>query len=204
MVDNEGVRVRNIQAGLNDGGAHQHVKAALPEVHNNLLQARLAHAAVGGGDARLRHELADFRGNIVDVSHAVVHEEHLSFTHELAADCGGNLAVGARTDEGQHGVALLRRGGKGGGFANTGQRHFEGARDRGCAHGQHVHIGAHLLELFLVLHSKALFLVNDDQAQVLEYHAVREDAVGTNHHVHRAGCDFFGNLAGFLRLLEAG
>ena len=55
-----------------------------------------------------------------------------------------------------------------------------------------------------MLHAKALFLVNDDQAQVLEYHAVREDAVGTNHNVHRAGCDFFGNLAGFLRLLEAG
>ena len=75
---------------------------------------------MGGGDARLRHELADFRGNIVDVSHAVVHEKHLSFTHELTADCGGNLAVGARTDEGQHGVALLRRGGQGGGLANTG------------------------------------------------------------------------------------
>ena len=55
-----------------------------------------------------------------------------------------------------------------------------------------------------MLHAKALFLVNDDQAQVLEYHAVRENAVGTNHHVHRAGCDFFGNLAGFFRLLEAG
>ena len=27
--------------------------------------------------------------------------------------------------------------------------------------------------------------------------------MGTDHHVHRAGCDFFGNLAGFLRLLEA-
>ena len=55
-----------------------------------------------------------------------------------------------------------------------------------------------------MLHAKALFLVNDDQAQVLEHYAVREDAVGTDHHVHRAGCDFFGNLAGFLRLLEAG
>ena len=120
MIDNEGVRVRNIQAGLHDGRAHQHVKAALPEVHNNLLQARFTHAAVGGGDARLRHELADFRSNIVDISHAVVHEEHLSFTHELAADCGGNLAVGSGTDEGQHGMAFLRRGGKGGCLANTG------------------------------------------------------------------------------------
>ena len=120
VVHDERVRVRNIQARLNDGGADQHVKAALPEVHNNLLQARFAHAAVGGGDARLRHELADFGGNVVDVSHAVVHEEHLSFTHELAADCGGNLAVCSRTDEGQHGVAFLRRGGKGGGLTNTG------------------------------------------------------------------------------------
>ena len=75
---------------------------------------------MGGGDARLRHELADFGGNIVDVSHAVVHEENLSFTHDLAADRGGNLAVGTRADEGQHGVALLRRGGKGGGLTNTG------------------------------------------------------------------------------------
>ena len=55
-----------------------------------------------------------------------------------------------------------------------------------------------------MLHAKALFLVNNDQAQVLEHHAVREDAVRTNHHIHRAGCNLFGNLAGFLRLLEAG
>ena len=204
VVDNEGVRVRNIQAGLHNGGADQHVKAALPEVHNNLLQARFTHAAVGGGDARLRHELADFRGNIIDISHAVVHEEHLSFTHELAANCGSNLAVGSRSHESQHGVAFLRRGGKGGGLSNTGERHFQGARNWGSTHGEHVHVRAHLLELFLVLHTEALFLVNDDQAQVLEHYAVREDAVRTDHHVHRAGCDFFGNLAGFFRLLEAG
>ena len=120
MIDNESVRIRNIQAGLHDGSADQHVKAAFPEVHNNLLQPRLTHTTVGGGDARLRHELADFRGDIIDVSHTVVHEEHLSFTHELATDCGGNLAVGSRTDECQHGVAFLRRGGKGRGLANTG------------------------------------------------------------------------------------
>ena len=55
-----------------------------------------------------------------------------------------------------------------------------------------------------MLHTEALFLVNDDQAQVLEHNAVRENPVGANHHVHRAGCNFFGNLAGFFRLLEAG
>ena len=157
-----------------------------------------------GGDARLRHELTDFGGHVIDIGHAVVHEEHLALAHELAANRGGNLAVGARADEGEHGVPLLGGGGQRRGFANTGQRHFEGARDRGCAHGQHVHIGAHLLELFLVFHAEALLLVNDDQAQIFENDALREEAVRTDHHVHRTGCDFFGNLAGFLGLLEAG
>ena len=164
VVHDERVRVRDVQAGLHDGRAHQHIEAALPEVHDNLLQARLAHAAVCGGDARLRHELADFGGHVIDIGHAVVHEKDLSFTHELTANRGGNLAVGARADEGQHGVALLGGGGQRRGFANTGQRHFEGARDRGCAHGQHVHVGAHLLQLFLMFHAEALLLVNDDQA----------------------------------------
>ena len=112
VVHDERVRVRDVQAGLHDGRAHQHVEAALPEVHDNLLQARLAHAAVCGGDARLRHELADFGCHVVDIGHAVVHEEHLALAHELAANRGGNLAVGARADEGEHGVAFLGGGGQ--------------------------------------------------------------------------------------------
>ncbi len=55
-----------------------------------------------------------------------------------------------------------------------------------------------------MLHAEALLLVDDDQAQILEHDTLRENAVRTDHHVHRAGGDFFGNLAGFLDLLEAG
>ncbi len=56
-VDDEGVGVRDVDAGLDDRRAHEHVIALLPEVDDDLLQALLAHLAVGDGDARLRDEL---------------------------------------------------------------------------------------------------------------------------------------------------
>ncbi len=83
------------------------------------------------------------------------------------------------------------------------RRHLQGARDRGRGHGQHVHVGAHLLELFLVLDAEALFLVDDHQPQVLELDGVREQPVGADDHVDGPVLQPLDDVLGFLRGLEA-
>ena len=46
--------------------------------------------------------------------------------------------------------------------------------------------GAHLLDALLVLHAEALLLVDDEQAEVLELHVVRQQAVRADHDVDLA------------------
>ena len=83
-------------------------------------------------------------------------------------------------------------------LTQAGHGHLQGARDRRCGQRQHVHIRAQLLELFLVRHAEALFLVDDDQAEVLEAGLLRQDGMGPDHDVHVAGGQPF---AGLLHLL---
>ena len=57
-LDDHRVGVGDVEAGLDDRGAHEHVEALLPEVDHHLLELVLAHLPVGGRDPRLGHELA--------------------------------------------------------------------------------------------------------------------------------------------------
>ena len=109
-LDDHRVGVGDVEAGLDDRGADQDVEALLPEVDHHLLELVLAHLAVGGGDPRLGHELADPGGGLLDRRHPVVDEEHLALAQQLAAYGGGDLAVLVGADVGQHRVPLLRAG----------------------------------------------------------------------------------------------
>jgi hypothetical protein len=57
-LDHEGVHRGHVDAALDDGGAHEDVEVALPEVEHHLLEAAFVHLAVGDRDAGLGHELA--------------------------------------------------------------------------------------------------------------------------------------------------
>ena len=134
-VHDERIRVGDVQAGFDDGRAHEDVKLVVPEVLDDGLELMLVHLAVGGAHARLRDQLGDVggdRGNRVD---AVVHVEHLPIAQELAPDCGADLGVRVGTDEGQDGLSFLRRGLEDRHLADAGDRHLEGARDGGGRHG---------------------------------------------------------------------
>ena len=132
---------------------------------HDLLEGVLVHLAVRGGDPRLGHELAQPGRRPVDRLDPVVDVEDLALAQQLAADRRADLLLLVRADEGQHRVALLRRGGDRRHLADAGDRHLQGARDRRRRHGQHVDVGAQLLQLLLVLDAEALLLVDDDQAR---------------------------------------
>ena len=54
-----------------------------------------------------------------------------------------------------------------------------------------MHLGAQLLELFLVRHAEMLLLVDDQQAEVLEGDALAEERMGADHDVDSAVGDAF-------------
>ncbi len=182
----EGVRVGDVQPRLDDGGTYQDVELLLPEGDHHLLEGVLAHLTVRGGDAGLGDEVAQPRRGRVDRLHPVVDEEDLPLPQQLTADRGGDLPVVARPDEGQDRVPLLRRGVDRRQLPDTGDRHFQCPRDRGGAHGEHVHRGPHFLQVFLVFDAEALLLVDDHQAEVLETGRGRQQPMRSYHHVDGA------------------
>ena len=184
-VDDQGVGVGDVQAGLDDGRTHQHVVLAVPEAADCLLELLLPHLPVRHHHARLGHEVPDPGGRGVDGPHAVVHVEHLPLAQELTADRGRDVLVRVRAHVRQHGQAFLGRGEDLAHLADPRERHLQRSRDRRGGHGQYVHVGAQGGDVLLVLHAEALLLVHDHQAEVLPPHTRREQAVCTDHHVDR-------------------
>ena len=53
--------------------------------------------------------------------------------------------------------------------ADAEHRHVERTRDRRGAHGQHIHVVAHLLQALFMAHAEALLFVDNQQAEIAEF-----------------------------------
>ena len=188
VLDDEGVDVGDVDAGLDDGGAHQDVR--LP-VHHGLHdggQLLLGHLPVAGDDADLRPQhLLEPGGGGVDALHPVVEVVHLAAPAQLPAD--GVLDDGPVVLQhvGLHRLAVRRRLLQGGHVPQAAEGHVQRPGDGGGGEGQHVHLAAHLLQPLLVGDAEPLLLVDDQQAQVMELHALLQQLVGADQKVHAAG-----------------
>ena len=89
-------------------------------------------------------------------------------------------------DEGLDRKAVRRRGADDGQVAQPGQRHVQRARDGGRGQCEHVDLGAQPLELFLLAHAEAVFLVDDQQTEVFEPYLRLQQFVGADDDVDRA------------------
>ena len=104
-------------------------------------------------------------GDVLDVLHPVVHEEHLALAQQLAADGLGHGPVVVLADVGEDRLAVGRRRVEQREVADAGEAHLERARDRRGGEREHVDVGPELLDLLLVLHAEALLLVDHEQAR---------------------------------------
>ena len=190
-VDEHRVGARDVEAPLDDRRADQHVELAVDEVDHHLLE--LALRPSGRAPIAMRapsrrrvsaHALAPARGDV------------------LAPGCGRrNLAAARRArarspraadrvveaaDERADREPVGRRRRDDRELAQPGHRHVQRARDRRRGQRQHVDLRAQLLEPLLVGDAEALLLVDDQQAEVLEPHVARQQAVGADDDVELA------------------
>jgi hypothetical protein len=93
--------------------------------------------------------------------------------------------------------AVQRRGGQRADVPQAQHRHVQRSRNGRGGHRQDVHVDPHPLEPLLVLDAEPLFLVDDQQAQVLEGHVAAEEPVCADQDVHVA---FAGALQNVFRL----
>jgi len=126
--------------------------------------------------------------------------ERLTLAGQLAPDRRPDLAGVEGSGEGEDRVTLLGRGGDDAHLADPGDRHLQGARDRGGAHRQHIDVEPQLLQRLLVFDPEALLLVDDHQTQVLERDLVGQQPVSADDHIDGA----VGETGDHLLLLGVG
>ena len=193
-IDDDGVRGRHVDAAFDDGGADQHVAALMIEIEHDLLEFALAHLAMADGDARFGHQLGQRAGGFLDGLDAVVHEVDLSAAADFAQ---AGLAYRRRIplrDEGLDRQARRRRRRDQRQFAQSAHRHVERARDRRGGQGQHIDLGAQLLQALLVLHAEAMLFVDDEQAEAREPDAALQQSMRADDDIDLAGFEALQDL----------
>ena len=109
-VDDDGVDVGHIQAGLDDGSANENVSFVAAESVHDVFQIGLGHLAVAYDDAGLGNEFSKVSSGLVDSANAVVEEEDLSAALHLPEDGFTYNIVVILGDEGLHRKAGPREG----------------------------------------------------------------------------------------------
>ena len=156
------------------------------EIDHELLEIALAHLPVTDAHVGLGNQLRDFLRRLLDGLDHVVHEVHLAAAAELAQR---RLAQRRRVPlghEGLDGEPLGRRRGDQRQVAQAAQRHVQRARNRRGREREHVHFGAQRLQLLLVAHAEAMFLVDDDEPEILEAHVGVQQPMRGDDDVHGA------------------
>ena len=204
VLNDQGIAVAHVDAGLDQGGAHQNVDLAVEQVLPHGVQLLLGHLAVGNAHPGTGHHLAHMGGTGLDVVHPVVQVIHLPAAGQLLFHGLGQDHVVVLQHKGLHGLALNGRLLDGGKVPDAAHGHVQGAGDGGGRQGEHVHPDEVLLELFLVLDAEALFLVDDHKAQVVELHVLGQQPVGAHHDIHAAGLQAPQGLLLLLGGAEAG
>ena len=186
VLDDQRVGVRVVDAAFDDGGGHHHVQLARGEFLHHAFQLLLAHLAVRDAHARFRSRLLHALGGVLDALHPVGHVVHLAMAVQLAADGTAHHVGVPLAHLHLHGPSLVGRGHDQAHFAHAGKRHLHGARDGRSRKREHIDTLAQVLHLLLMPHAEALFLVDDDQAQIVRVHIAREQPVRTHQHLHAA------------------
>ena len=112
----------------------------MQEGEHPFFELALAHLSVCHQHAQTGTELAQVLGRLLDRLDAVVQVEGLAAARVLALQraCDQLLVVDA--DVGADRLATLRRRLDRGDVAQSGERHVQGARDRGGAEREHIHL----------------------------------------------------------------
>ena len=142
---------------------------------------------MGDADGHIRQEGLEFVFHLFNGRDAVIDEEDLTappfFTHDGIADDAGVVfgdigldreTVGRRRFDDAH-------------FPQIDQRHVQRPRNRRRTQGQDIDIGCPSLPFFLLGYAEALFFIDDQEAQVLEFDLLVEQAVGPDEDVDIAG-----------------
>ena len=143
-------------------------------------------------------------GGGVDVLHPVVQVVHLPAPIQLPPDGLGDDAPVVLQYIGLHRLPLLRRLLDGAHVPDAAEGHVQRPGDGRGGQRQRVHLLRPLAQLLLMGHAEALLLVDDEQTQILELHALGQQLVGTDEQIHSARFHPLQHILHLRRCAESG
>ena len=197
-VDDDGVGIGYVNTILYDGCREQHVIVVVLEIEDNLLQFLRLHLSVAYGNTCVRHVLMYQLADALQVVDARIDEIHLTVARhlEVYGVCNNLSTKGMylRLD----GIAVGRRCLDDAQVAGSHQRELQGTWYGRCRHCQRVYVGLHLAQFLFGRHTELLFLVDNQQPQVLELDTLAYQLVRTYQYVNLAVCQIFQDGSGLL------
>ncbi len=202
-LDDQRVRLRDVEAGLDDRRRDEHVRVSAQEREHLLLELALAHLPVADGDSELGDELADAVGGHLDRLDPVVQVEGLAAALGLALEGALDelfvVLAHVRADR----AAPFRRCLDDRDVAQAGERHVQRARDRRRGQREDVDLEPQRAQELLLGDAEALLLVDDHEAQLLRDHVAGEDSVRADQDVDLPGLEVGQDALDVGRLAEA-
>ena len=138
FVDEHGVGVGDVDAGLDDGRGDEDVGLVADEAVHDVFEFVLVHLAVADDDAGVRDELADFIGDALNVVDLVVDEKDLAVAGEFALQCLLDAGFIVWDDFGDDAAAIGGGRGEVADITDAKQRHVKRARNGRRGHGEQV------------------------------------------------------------------
>ena len=105
--------------------------------------------------------------------------------------------------KGFHAQTFGRRGRNNRQVADAGHGHVQRTRNRCGGEGENIHFGAQRFDALFLLHAKAVFFVDDQQAQMLEFHIFLQQFVCADHDIGFPLQHTLQRLLGFFFRFEA-
>ena len=202
-LDDQRVRLRDVDPRLDDRGRDEYVGVAPQERVHLLLELALPHLPVGDDEAELRAELLQLLGRLLDRLDPVVEVERLAAAVDLSLERGLDQLLVVLADCRPDRPAALRRRLDDRDVAQAGERHVERPRDRRGREREHVELEPERADQLLLGDAEALLLVEDHEPELLRDHVAAEDAVRADEDVHLARGEVAQHLLRLRRRTEA-
>ena len=137
-------------------------------------------------DARIRTKFRDAIARAFDCVDAVMQKIDLALSFQLAIDGVANDSLVVAANHRFDREAIERRRFNRRHVFRADERKIKRARNRRCRKCEHVHELEKLLELFLMQNAEALFLIDDNEAEILETDIAGDEAMRADDNVDPA------------------
>ena len=188
IVDDDRIRVGDIDPRLNNGRRNQYVELTVDKIHHQFSEFAGIHLAVSHCHTSLWTQLPDQSLDLSDRLHAIVDKIDLTVTGQLILDRLADDVLIEKMALRSNRLTVGRRRGNHRQVARAHQRELERTRYRGGRQRQRIDVRFDLPQLLLGRDAELLLLIDNQQPEIFEYDILAENFMRPDQDVDLTCC----------------